>query len=379
MAKKSTKKQGLDDTSGAKQDRETTKGQGPSKSKFKKIWAGSGWRKFWTIFTVSLLVILGGMYGVARWYQASVRDQPLQMGTSFIPAYAEHLGLDAKETLDAMISGLGVRHFRLVSYWNQLEQTPGEYNFELLDWQFQKIEQAGGTVTLSVGMRQPRWPECHLPEWADNLDDQQRNQRLNDFIAAVVSRYKDSPALQSYQLENEFLLQKFGECPEIKPEQVINEMATIKQIDPSRPVIISRSNNFPLVPLREPVPDKFGISVYRRVWDTNTERYFQYPFPAWYYAFLAGMQKIVHGADSVLHELQAEAWPPSGQSIVDTSLEEQNKSLNPQRLQDTFQFGRDTGLREIYLWGAEYWYYRMVKLDDPSLWRIAEQEFGQSN
>lgn len=343
-----------------------------------RLWRAGAWNKFWIIFTLSLVVIVSGMYGVARWYQASVRDQPLEMGASFIPAYAESLGLDPEQTLEAMISELGVRHFRLVSYWNQLEPAPGEYDFELLDWQFQKIEQAGGKVTLSVGMRQPRWPECHIPAWATRVSDEDRTRHLNDFITAVVTRYKDSPALQSYQLENEFLLHQFGECAKISPEQVIAEMATIKQLDPDRPVIISRSNNFPLVPLREPVPDEYGISVYRRVWDTNTDRYFQYPFPAWYYAFLAGMQKIVHGKDSVLHELQAEAWPPNGQSITETSLEEQNKSLNPERLQATFQFGRDTGLRQVYLWGAEYWYYRKVILNDPSLWEIASQEFHQN-
>lgn len=342
-----------------------------------RLWRASAWNKFWIIFTISVIAILGGMYAVARWYQASVRDQPLEMGASFIPAYAESLGLDSKQTLDAMIGELDVRHFRLVSYWNQLEPTPGQYDFELLDWQFQKIEQAGGTVTLSMGMRQPRWPECHIPTWATRISDEDRIKYLNQFIAAVVDRYKDSPALQSYQLENEFLLHQFGECAKISPEQVIQEMATIKQIDPDRPVIISRSNNFPLVPLRQPVPDQYGISVYRRVWDTNTDRYFQYPFPAWYYAFLAGMQKIVHGKDSILHELQAEAWPPNGQSITETSLEEQNKSLNPERLQATFQFGRDTGLRQVYLWGAEYWYYRKVILNDPSLWEIASQEFSR--
>jgi len=342
-----------------------------------RFWRASAWHKFWIIFALSLLVIIGGMYGVARWYQASVRSQPLQMGASFIPAYAESLELDAEETMDAMINELGVRHFRLVSYWNQLEPTPGQYNFELLDWQFEKVEQAGGTVTLSVGMRQPRWPECHIPEWATKISEEQRNQHLNQFIAAIAERYKDSPALQSYQLENEFLLHQFGECSQIEPEQVIQEMATIKAIDPEHPVVISRSNNFPLVPLREPIPDEYAISVYRRVWDTNTNRYFQYPFPNWYYAFLAGMQKIVHGKDSILHELQAEAWPPNGQSITETTLEEQNKSLDPQRLQATFQFGRDTGLREVYLWGAEYWYYRKVKLNDPSLWQIAQQEFKQ--
>ncbi len=77
----------------------------------------------------------------------------------------------------------------------------------------------------------------------------------------------------------------------------------------------------------------------------------------------------------MIGELQAEAWPPGGKTIQQTSLAEQNKSLNAQRLKDRFQYGRATGMREIYLWGAEYWYYRMVKLHDPSLWNVARQEF----
>jgi hypothetical protein len=43
-------------------------------------------------------------------------------------------------------------------------------------------------------------------------------------------------------------------------------------------------------PTGQPQPDEFSISVYRRVWDAGwTHRYMEYPFPAWYYAFLAGI------------------------------------------------------------------------------------------
>ena len=130
----------------------------------------------------------------------------------------------------------------------------------------------------------------------------------------------------------------------------------------------------------EPLPDEFGIAVYKRVWDsTFTKRYLEYPFPSWYYAFLAGGQKILTGKDMIIHELQAEAWPPNGQNIQDISVEEQNKSINAKRLEDRFQFGIDTGMREMYLWGAEYWYYRMIKLNDPSLWEVAKDEFQTAN
>ena len=65
-------------------------------------------------------------------------------------------------------------------------------------------------------------------------------------------------------------------------------------------------------------------------------------------------------------------------TIPEISLAEQNKSFNPNRLKNTIEFGKATGMKTIYLWGAEYWYYRKVVLHDPSVWNTAKQEF-QSN
>src|SRR5205085_2941333 len=151
-------------------------------------------------------VVLGSMYGIARWYQSTQADKPLVLGTSFIPAYAESLGLDPQQTMQALLDDLGVRHLRLVSYWDQLEPAPGAYDFSLLDWQFAKAEQAGAKVTLSLGLRQPRWPECHLPSWAGNQPQSVWQPQLEAFMSQVVNRYKSSPALDSYQVENEYFL-----------------------------------------------------------------------------------------------------------------------------------------------------------------------------
>ncbi len=321
-----------------------------------------------------IMLAFGTMYGIGQWYIHAQANKSLQMGTSFIPAYAESLGLNAQGTMDALIGQLGIRHFRLVSYWDQLEPSPDKYDFSLLDWQFQKIQAVHGTVSLSVGLRQPRWPECHMPSWAANEPTGVWEPQLNSFITAVVSRYEHSASLQSYQLENEFF-NTFGRCTNFDRQRLANELSLVKSLDTTHPVIISRSNNYAGLPLRAPLPDTFGISVYRRTWTPWLQRYFEYPFPAWYYAFLAGAQKITTGKDSMLHELQGEAWPPHGQSITDTSLAEQNKSMDAKRLQETFDFGKTTGMREIYLWGAEYWYYRMVVLHDPGLWNVAKANF----
>lgn len=347
-------------------------------STFFEWWPGPGLSRRLLIFLLVVLVAVPSlMYAVSLWYKHTESTKPYQLGVSYIPDYATSLGLNDKQTLDALI-GINIRHFRLVSYWNNIETSPGKYDFSQLDWQFDKISDAGGTVTLTIGLRQPRWPECHAPEWIDTskpADDWQP--QLNQFITAVVKHYRDNPVLKSYQLENEYY-NHFGECYNFDRSRLATELDLVKQIDPSHPVIISRSNNYVGLMLRSPLPDEIGISVYRRVWDSQiTDRYFQYPFPSWYYGFLAGAEKLATGKDSVLHELQAEPWPPDGKNITDIDLAEQNKSFNATRFQQVLDFAQDTGMRQVYLWGGEYWYYRWQTLGDKSVWNVAQQAFGQ--
>jgi len=318
------------------------------------------------------------MYGIAEWYIHSEQG-PQQLGVSFIPDYAQSLGVNPQQTMDALLN-IGVKQFRLVSYWSDMEPSPGQYDFSQLDWEFQKAEAAHAKVTLTVGLRQPRWPECHAPSWVDTSQpDSQWQPQLEAFMQKVIQRYRHSPSLQAYQVENEYFLQGFGTCTDFDRSRMVSEYNLVKNLDPTRPIIIGRSNNAIGLPTGQPQPDEFGISIYKRVWDAGiTHRYIEYPYPAWYYGFLAGLQKIVTGKDMIIDELQAEAWTPHGQSIQQTSLDEQNKSLDAKRLKDRFQYGKATGMRQIDLWGAEYWYYRAQLLHDPSLWNVAKQEFNSS-
>lgn len=341
---------------------------------------GRYWKKGWPqkitlIFGVVVLIVIGCMYGIARWYIASESDKPLVMGTSFIPAYAESLGLDPQQTMDALIHDLGVRHFRLVSYWDELEPAPGRYDFSLLDWQFKKAEAAHAKVSLSLGLRQPRWPECHMPGWAADEPESTWQPQLEQFMAAVVNRYKNSPALDSYQVENEYFLKGFGECTNFDRSRLVSEYNLVKRLDASHKIIINRSNNALGWPVGAPTPDEYGISIYKRVWSPVIGRYMEYPFPAWFYGFVAGWEKLMTGRDLMIHELQAETWPPNYQSIQQTPLAEQNKSFDAQRFKSRVAFGKATGMKETYLWGSEYWYYRKQVLHDPSLWNVARQTF----
>ncbi len=327
---------------------------------------------FCTLLAI-LILMVSSAYGIARWYIHTQSHKEFKFGTSFIPSYARYFGLQPEETMQAMISDLGIRHFRLVSYWEDIEKTPGQYDFKELDWQFRKAEASNSTVSLSIGLRQPRWPECHQPEWTKTQTKDVWYPQLKEVMRKTIDRYKTSPALESYQLENEFFLKVFGECTDFDRDRLIDEFNYVKALDPNHTVIIARSNNAWGIPIGQPQADKFGVSVYKRVWDKAvTKRYFEYPFPAWFYAFLAGSGKIVTGKDLIIHELQTEPWGPN-KGITEISIEEQNKSLNAERLADRIAYGKATGMREVDLWGVEMWYWRKTKLNDPSLWESGKK------
>jgi hypothetical protein len=205
---------------------------------------------------------------------------------------------------------------------------------------------------------------------------------LYDFIAAVVNRYKTSPALESYQLENEYFLKAFGECSNFDRNRLVHEFNLVKALDPNHKLVVSMSNNAIGTPIGEPTPDEWSISIYKRVWDkTITKRYFEYPIPAWYYAFRAGFTKITRGHDSFIHELQAEPWTPDTFTggITGTTLEEQDKSMNATILTNRMQYGQATGMKTMYMWGVEWWYWRLTAKNDPSLWNAAKTKIKWIN
>ena len=76
----------------------------------------------------------------------------------------------------------------------------------------------------------------------------------------------------------------------------------------------------------------------------------------------------------IIHELQAEPWPPG--PLATATIAEQNKSMNATRLKARFQYGEATGIKTIYLWGSEWWYARLIKDYDPSVWNAAKSEFA---
>lgn len=334
------------------------------------------WGKLGVITATILVLLTSSAYGIAYWYQQKYADEPLVLGATFIPNYAEYFELDAQDTLQAMIDDLGFTQFRLVTYWKDYEPVEDEYNFDKLDWQFDMIEEAGGSISLALGLRQPRWPECHGPEWAMEKPIEEWSQDLNEFMGVVIDRYKDRDVLLEYQLENEYFLSVFGECPDFSRERLVNEYNYVKAADPTRNVMVSRSNNAtPSWPVGEPRADIVGASIYKRVYDkTITNRYFEYPYPEWFYAFLAGATELWTDRPTMIHELQTEAWLPEGLNMKTAPLEEMYKTFGPDDVAPRIQYGVGTGIKRIDLWGMEWWYHLKMNRDAPEIWDNAKAE-----
>lgn len=292
-------------------------------------------------------------------------------GVSFSVKQCHSFGLKYDTVLRTLIKDLGVRRFRLMSYWNEHEQDLGKYDFSVLDKQIDIIEKVKGEITLCLGVRQPRWPENHWPDWAWNLPKPERDAALLKFIEQVVERYKDRSCIVSYQLENEALLEGFGERSEIDRNRLMMEYFWVKTLDKTRPIIMTTSTSWG-VPVKHPVPDIVGFSYYQILYrDGKYRRSFHRP---WLDRWRARLVRILHDKPSFIHELQAEPWGPK--NIWDMDQAEQLKSMSLKQLKRNLRQAKRTKLDTIDLWGAEWWYWLKTKKRQPAIWNEVKKLFS---
>lgn len=297
-------------------------------------------------------------------------------GMSFNTMYAEELGLDWKETYDAIINDLGVRHFRLAAHWPMVEPTRGSYNFSELDYQIKRAEESGSTVVLAVGRRLPRWPECHLPDWTLELSDEERNAVQLQYMEAVINRYKDSPAITVWQIENEPFLKVFAfeHCGELDTNFLDEEIALAKRLDGTRPILVTDSGNLGTWKGAWTRGDMFGTSVYVHFWNPELGQFRTF-LPPWAYRVKDNFMQLVYGKkESVLIELSAEPWLL--EPVTNVPLETQFTRMNLEKFEDILAYAEGTHYEKQYLWGAEWWYWLKLR-DHPEMWKRGQQLFAK--
>lgn len=295
---------------------------------------------------------------------------PCKYGVSFSLKQARNFHIPQAELLGWLLDVAGFRRFRLMSYWDEHEPEPGRLDFAALDEQIAMIEKAGGAISLSLGVRQPRWPENHWPDWAWSLPKAARTTALMAYIGVALRRYREHPAIISYQLENEALLTNFGTRPDTSRRRLRQEFSLVKALDPGRPVIMTTSTSWG-IPVLQPIPDIVGFSYYHIYFNGRQGRYKK---AGGHYVLLHRLRALVIwqllNRHSFIHELQLEPWGPK--AIWEMGRPEQDKSMGPDKIVQSLQRGRATKLFPIDMWGGEWWYWRL-KQGDPSIWDAVRQ------
>lgn len=294
-------------------------------------------------------------------------------GVTFSAHYAEvELGLDWQQTYLAILDDLQVDHIRLSAYWDEIEQTPGTYQFEDLDWQIAEAAQRQVDITLAVGRRLPRWPECHQPDWLSTNSNTAQEQQLS-YVKAVAERYKNVSAITRWQVENEPFLGSFGECPPLNKDLLQKEITLVRQIT-NRPIMITDSGELSSwLPAGRSGANVLGSTLYRVV-HNKFLGYWRWPLPSSYYWLKSQIIKKWTAVDEVIiAELQAEAWHQDNITLRQMTPAQNNDSLSLNQLKKNIEFARRTGLSEIYLWGAEWWYFLKVEKEQPDYWAVAQE------
>lgn len=299
--------------------------------------------------------------------------EELTWGMNFSQKHTQFLGLDWKETYLALLNDLGVRNLKIATHWDLLEPEQGELNFGDLDWQIKEAEKKGAKILLVLGMKTPRWPECHIPEWAKAFKKEQQQEEIIELVKETVLRYKDSEAIKYWQVENEPFF-PFGECLWVDKKFLQKEIKLVKSLDPQkRPIIISDSGEGSLWIAAARFGDIVGTTMYRKVWFRQLGIYISYPFPPNFYWRKAQIIKKLFNKDVMVVELQAEPWGPK--LLYDSPLEEQEKTMNLEQFKKNIDFAKKTGLKEFYLWGSEWLYWMKEKQNRAEIWEEAKKLF----
>ena len=303
---------------------------------------------------------------------AAIIARSVEPGVSFSIKTCLDFGIDWRSCLNSLID-LGIKRFRIMSYWDVHEPASGEIDFRLLDEQLAILAKRRCRVTLCIGMRQPRWPESHVPSWALLLPEEERLNHYLLYHQLVVERYKDNPCIESWQLENEFWNRGFGVNHNFSRFRLKTEFAVIRALDPRRPIIMSLANTYGL-PLFAPKPDLFGTTLY--VIQHKDDAYTPTKLTPFYFRMRRFLVRLFGRRDLVVHELQAEPWGPA--ATQNLSDDEQAKSMNSAQLTRVISFARRSGIRYMDLWGGEWWYWRKTTRRDHELWAAIKNEVHEA-
>ncbi len=322
----------------------------------------------WSYRIAIVIVSLFAFWSVCFWLMDLDVKTDFKPGATFSVPYAQELGLDPMEVLNASLDDLKIRYFRIPAYWSLLQPKNDGFDWTVLDRQLDAIASRGGKVTLAIGQKLPRWPECWMPDWVMQLSETERETALKRYLTATVERYKNHPAVDMWQVENEAHF-PFGTCPAYRSDLLDEELALVRALDNTKPIATTDSGELSFWSIGRKV-DQLGTSVYRVV--VSPVGVFRYWFlPPQLYLRKAQILGWLMGFKHVyVSEFQMEPWVKT--TIPQSTLEEQSKTMDLKQFNDNIRFAKRMGMERVDFWGVEWWYWLKTKLDMPQYWEGAK-------
>ena len=328
---------------------------------------------------IKIILIITAFFVVA-YFLLSYRVTPdnFTYGMSFSKFRTDELHLPFEETFIAILDELGARHFRFSAHWPNTEPEDDQFNFKELDFQMSEAQKRGADVVFAVGRRLPRWPECHNPNWAQGLDEKDRNAEVLEYIERVVNRYKEYDNVVYWQIENEPFLSLFAyeHCGDLDEDFLQEEINLVKKLDPNTPILVTDSGNLGIWYKPWRLGDAFGTSLYRYFWNPEIGT-FKSRLPASFYKIKHNLTKVFFGRkDSMIIELSAEPWLV--QPVVSTPIETQIERMDVEKMEEIVSFAKKTGFAKQYMWGAEWWYW-MKRAGHDEYWEYGKTIFDTAD
>ena len=337
-----------------------------------------------------VLIVLALALGSEIWPQ---KPAPPLVGFSFSPLASEQARSDPRADLAELLDATHADVVRLPVYWELVQPTPDRLDFSSVDELLDVIVEHNQTssnqvrVVLTVGARNFLFPELHQPAWAGPreqpyIDAVQSGTAYGTYFDASITRYRSSPLLYAWQVENEPLdkvVNAYTGYDVISDNRLAWEVAEVHRLDPGRRVVITSFNalnsTLDIVQVYTPqllflvggpsghpnealaAGDAFGLDIYLDgpyiPWRSFTTIALRSQWKQQSIAFWAG-RAHAQGKEMWLTEMQAQPWGAT-------------HTFTPADLRASAVDYRQAPLDVVLLWGVETW------LADPG-WMAAGRQ-----
>jgi hypothetical protein len=338
------------------------------------------------------LVGVALLLGSETW-PPSAPSPPLA-GFSFSPLTSIWAHRDQVQDLTLLLDATNPDLVRLHIYWETVQPEPGRLDFAGVDSLIAAIARHNAVartqtrVVLTVGARNFLYPELHEPAWAGPrrqpyLNDAQIGTAYRTYFVASVNRYRASPMLYAWQVENEpldYVGNSSTGDDQIKVAQLSWEIAEVHTLDPAHkavtttfdgwnvavdmmqlytPDLLYRLGGWPQGHPEDALvgSDALGLDLY--VDGPSTPLRFTSPGlrAEWKEQAVGFWAARAHsmGKDLWLSEMQAQPWSTSPGRVTASDLV------------DTAVDYRQEDIQVVLLWGVDTW------LQDPAWLAAATQ------